>query len=40
MRAGDDPAQVFDALLARGQIRVHASDADRVAALADAATHV
>ena len=35
MRTGDDPGAVFDALLARGQIQVHASDADRHAALAD-----
>jgi exodeoxyribonuclease V alpha subunit len=34
MRAGDDPAAVFDALLARGQIRVHASDQDRLQACA------
>ena len=30
MRTGDDPATVFDALLARDQIRIHASDAERV----------
>ena len=40
MRASRDPDQVFDALLARGQIRVHVSDAARLEALADAATHV
>ena len=34
MRAGDDPAAVFDALLARGQIHLHATDADRISALA------
>jgi len=37
MRTGENPADVFDALLARGQIRVHGSDAKRQAALADAA---
>jgi exodeoxyribonuclease V alpha subunit len=36
MRAGDDPAEVFDALLARSQIRLHASAAERAAALAHA----
>ncbi len=36
MRTADDPAAVFDALLARDQIRIHASDTDRVAALARA----
>ena len=39
MRAGDDPAAVFDALLARDQIRIHATDTDRVAALARHAAH-
>ena len=34
MRAGDDPAAVFDALLARGQIHLHSTDADRISALA------
>ena len=34
MRAGDDPAAVFDALLARGQIHLHASEAERISALA------
>ncbi len=34
MRAGYDPAAVFDALLARGQIRIHATDTDRVSGLA------
>ena len=29
MRTGVDPAAVFDALVARGQIRVHASEQDR-----------
>jgi hypothetical protein len=37
MRAGADPANVFDTLLTRDQIRVHPSDADRLAALADSA---
>src|SRR5207244_1332870 len=37
MRAGTDPADVFDTLVARDQIRVHANDSDRVAALANAA---
>jgi hypothetical protein len=37
MRTGEDPGAVFDALLARDQIRVHAGDPDRVAALADTA---
>jgi exodeoxyribonuclease V alpha subunit len=36
MRAGDDSAEVFDALLARGQIRLHGSEAERAAALAHA----
>jgi len=31
MRTGSDPAAVFDALLARDQIRVHATGAERVA---------
>ena len=31
MRAGEDPAAVFDALHARGQIRVHASEAGAAA---------
>jgi conjugative relaxase-like TrwC/TraI family protein len=35
MRTGENPDAVFDALLARGQIRIHHSDADRLAALAD-----
>jgi hypothetical protein len=34
MRAGDDPGSVFDALLARGQIHLHATDTDRLTALA------
>ena len=34
MRGGDDPAGVFDALLARGQLVVHASEQERLAALA------
>jgi len=37
MRTGDDAATVFEALIARGQIRVHGSDGDRRAALADLA---
>ncbi|MDQ6849681.1 MAG: relaxase domain-containing protein [Actinomycetota bacterium] len=37
MRTGSDPGAVFDALLARGQIRLHPSDADRIVALAGAA---
>ncbi|HEV7206125.1 MAG TPA: MobF family relaxase [Jatrophihabitans sp.] len=36
MRTGDDPDAVFNALLERGQVQVHPSDADRFAALADA----
>ncbi len=39
MRAGDNPAAVFDALLARGQIRLHATDFDRISALARHAAH-
>ncbi|MDQ6938207.1 MAG: AAA family ATPase, partial [Actinomycetota bacterium] len=34
MRAADDPGAVFDALLARDLIRIHASDIERLAALA------
>ncbi|MGH8961338.1 MAG: AAA family ATPase [Jatrophihabitantaceae bacterium] len=37
MRTGADPGAVFDTLLSRDQIRIHHSDAERVAALADAA---
>lgn len=37
MRSGSDPDAVFDALLARNQIRVHPADAGRVSALTDAA---
>ncbi|PZS14678.1 MAG: TrwC relaxase, partial [Pseudonocardiales bacterium] len=37
MRTGAEPASVFDALLERGQIQVHGSDADRLAALAASA---
>jgi exodeoxyribonuclease V alpha subunit len=37
MRTGSDPGAVFDALLARDQIRVYAAGAERVAALAAAA---
>jgi len=36
MRTGDGAGDVFDALLARGQIRVHASDADRQVAVGEA----
>ncbi len=39
MRTGDNPGAVFDALLARDQIRIHASDAERVTALAQHAAH-
>jgi hypothetical protein len=39
MRAGDDPGAVFDALLARDQIHIHATDTDRVRALARHAVH-
>src|SRR5690606_8359878 len=35
MREGDHPADVFDALLERGLISVHATDVERTAALAD-----
>lgn len=35
MRAGDHPADVFDALLERGLITIHATDVERTAALAD-----
>lgn len=34
MRSGVDPGAVFDELLARGEIRVHRSEADAVAAIA------
>ncbi len=40
MRAGDDPGAVFDALLARDQICIHATDTDRISALAGHAAHV
>ena len=33
MRAGQNPAEVFDALLARGDIQIHPSDTERVQAL-------
>jgi conjugative relaxase-like TrwC/TraI family protein len=36
MRTGEDPAAVFDALHRRGSIKVHPSDVERTAALADA----
>lgn len=35
MRAGDHPADVFDALLERGLITIHTTDVERTAALAD-----
>ncbi len=35
MRTGDDAGDVFDALVARGHIQLHASDRERLAALAD-----
>ncbi|MDT4979760.1 MAG: hypothetical protein QOG07_1639, partial [Pseudonocardiales bacterium] len=38
MRAGEDPGAVFDELVERGQVRVHASEADRHAALAELVT--
>jgi exodeoxyribonuclease V alpha subunit len=38
MRCGTNPDGVFDTLLQRDQIRVHACEQDRIAALADAAT--
>ncbi|MDP9092106.1 MAG: relaxase domain-containing protein [Actinomycetota bacterium] len=37
MRTGTEPEVVFDALVARDQIRVHANEGERVAALAEAA---
>ncbi len=36
MRTGENPAAVFDALLRRGQVVVHPSEAERTAALAEA----
>ncbi|MCW2631979.1 MAG: TrwC relaxase, partial [Pseudonocardia sp.] len=38
MRAGEDPGAVFDELVERGQVRVHASEAERHAALAELVT--
>ena len=35
MRGGERPAEVFESLMERGQIIVHASDVERTAALAD-----
>jgi exodeoxyribonuclease V alpha subunit len=35
MRRGDRPGEVFDTLVRRGQVVLHASDAERTAALAD-----
>jgi len=37
MRSGEDPGGVFDALVRRGQVVIHASGVERTAALADAA---
>jgi thymidine kinase len=37
MRNGTEPGEVFDALDARGQIRLHATESDRTSALAEAA---
>ncbi|PZS16462.1 MAG: TrwC relaxase [Pseudonocardiales bacterium] len=37
MRAGDDPSGVFDALVARGQVRIHNDDGARTRALAEVA---
>jgi hypothetical protein len=34
MRTGEDPGAVFDQLLARGQIQLHASDAERLQSIA------
>ncbi|MGH8862621.1 MAG: MobF family relaxase, partial [Jatrophihabitantaceae bacterium] len=39
MRTGDDPGAAFDALLARGQIHLHATDIDRIGSLARYAAH-
>jgi conjugative relaxase-like TrwC/TraI family protein len=39
MRAGERSGDVFDALLARGQIVIHPSEVERVAALTAAAVH-
>ncbi|HEX2893266.1 MAG TPA: MobF family relaxase [Marmoricola sp.] len=36
MRTGDDPGTLFDALVRRGQVVIHASEAERTAALAEA----
>jgi conjugative relaxase-like TrwC/TraI family protein len=36
MRTGDDPGAVFEALHRRGSIVIHASDSERIAALAEA----
>jgi hypothetical protein len=38
MRTGADPGRVFDALYARGEIRIHPSDTERTQALTDTAT--
>ncbi|MDQ6687291.1 MAG: relaxase domain-containing protein [Actinomycetota bacterium] len=37
IRTGEDPEQVFDTLVARGQIRLHHSEAERTQALAETA---
>ena len=37
MRTGDDPGAVFDTLLDRGQVELHASDTDRTTALTELA---
>jgi exodeoxyribonuclease V alpha subunit len=39
MRTGERPAAVFDALLDRGQVVVHATDVERTAAIADIGAH-
>ncbi|GGF36363.1 hypothetical protein GCM10011519_07340 [Marmoricola endophyticus] len=38
MRAGEDSADIFDTLLARGDIVIHASEVERLAAVAETAT--
>lgn len=38
MRTGERPAEIFDELASRGQVVVHASEADRTAALAELGT--
>ncbi|MEJ7831829.1 MAG: MobF family relaxase [Nocardioides sp.] len=39
MRTGERPGEVFDALLERGDIVIHASDVERLAAVTDIAAH-